>query len=342
MTHAGLVTVVIPARECDELLLALLGDLESEAHGEQRLEVIVADDGASPPLSEALESSRFRNLSVRAARRETQGGPGAARNRALEEVKTLWTVFLDSDERLPSGWLPRLVAAVSAGDASDVLAGRVVTDRNASTPFSHSTEIDATQGEHGCGNLAVRTSALRAVGGFDEQFFDAARALHFREDIDLFFRLTAAGFTTRYEPDWVAHHPPLPADFWTPIRLARRYYFDPLLSRKHDEAFTRSIRARLVGPFPLRWARHQAAIAHAASSLALAIALFGGRRRLLAPTALLVAAAWSANAAALSWRRTVPLRIVPALLAASFLTPWVYLWSYYRGVIDFRHRPRLR
>lgn len=342
MSAESLVTVVIPAHRCDAGLLALMADLDGQAREEGTLDVVVSDDGAPTPVTDSLAAPQFGHLALRVVRSDTPAGPGAARNRALAEVRTPWTAFLDADERLSRGWLRRLRASASASDAPDVLAGRVQTDRGASTPFSHATEIAATQGEHGCGNLAVRTEALRAVNGFDERYFDLARRLHFREDIDLYFRLTAAGYTTRYEPDWVVHHPPLPADFWSPVRLARRYYFDPLLAREHGEPFVRSLRARRVGPFPLRWARHHAALAHAVGSILLATGLLTGRRRLRAAAAVAFGAAWAANAAALSWRRTVPLRIVPALLAASFLTPWVYLWSFYRGVVAFRHRPRLR
>ena len=47
--------------------------------------------------------------------------------------------------------------------------------------------------------IVCRTAAVRAVGGFDE-------ALRWGEDVDLVWRLTAAGWRCRYEPSVVVVH----------------------------------------------------------------------------------------------------------------------------------------
>ncbi|MGI5472181.1 glycosyltransferase family 2 protein [Streptomyces sp. CA-132043] len=51
--------------------------------------------------------------------------------------------------------------------------------------------------------LIVRTSALRALGGFDER-------MRFGEDVDLVWRLAAAGGQIRYEPTATVRHTPRP------------------------------------------------------------------------------------------------------------------------------------
>jgi hypothetical protein len=70
-------------------------------------------------------------------------------------------------------------------------------------------------------NLAVRRSALNAVGGFDETLGPGAWASS-AEDLDLFDRLFREGFAGRFEPSAVAEH-----DQWRTkpqlIRLDWRY-----------------------------------------------------------------------------------------------------------------------
>jgi GT2 family glycosyltransferase len=51
----------------------------------------------------------------------------------------------------------------------------------------------------GCGNL-VRTSAWRAVGGYEESFF------LYRNDVDLAMKLLAAGHDVHADPQWIVWH----------------------------------------------------------------------------------------------------------------------------------------
>jgi hypothetical protein len=49
----------------------------------------------------------------------------------------------------------------------------------------------------------------------------------------------------------------------------------------------------------------------------------------------------AANAVALAWNRRLTAGSALLLIPAAAIVPWVYLWHYYRGVVAFRHRPRL-
>lgn len=326
-------TVVIPAHGSADRLRALLAALDDQSPG--ALEVVVVDD-ASP---EPLVIGDCPRLALRVVRTERNRGPGGARNRGLEEVHTAWVGFLDADMLPGERWVERaLWRAAEEGPAG--VEGRVEVAGGEWTPFTHATEFVTTGGHHGAGNVLFAVEALREIGGFDERFYDERRRLHFREDTDVHFRLAAAGHRVEHDPELVALHPPLPPSFWRPLRASRRYYFDPLLARKHPREFRRLIGERRLGPFPLRWARHQAALAVAAGVVA---ALAGAVlwRPLLVAGLLVAAAGWLATAVALSWRRNVLLRHLPALAAAAALAPWVYLYHYYRGVLAFGHLPRL-
>lgn len=335
-------TVVVPAHRHDERLEALLHALDAQARAEETtLPVVIADDAAPDPIADRIAPHALPALELVVARSETSGGPGAARNRALEHVRTPWVALMDSDELPGPGWLALLTRLVGREDAPDGIEGRVTAGDREATPFTHVTEVSAGNDEHVAGNVAFRTEVLREAGGFSEDFFDPARGLHFREDIELYFRLRDAGRRIEYHEELVALHPPLPSSFSVPLRDARRYYFDPLLGRLHPERFRSSNHARRVLGIPLRRARHLAALAHGLGT----VVLVAGAVARHAPTTLaglgLFATSLGANGVALASHRRVTAAMLPALAAAAALTPYVYLWHYYRGCLRFRHLPRL-
>jgi glycosyltransferase involved in cell wall biosynthesis len=337
------VTVVLPAYGEAAGLVRLLTQLDRQSVGDDPLPVVVADDASPQPLAEALAGRTFARLALDIVRSEDNRGPGGARNLALRHVRTPWVAFLDTDMTPGEGWLARLESWAARSDGPDGVEGLVRAEGGTPpTPFTHATEMEQFGSHHGAGNVAFRTDVLRTAGGFDERFYDSWRRVHFREDTELYFRLEELGFDVAEDPGWVAYHPPLEKSFWSPVRLARRYAFDPLLSREHPERFRAFVARRRVGGVPLRWARHQAAVLHAAGGLALAAGLLSRRTGLSVAGGTLYAASLAATAKAISWKRNVGLRLLPPLVAVSALVPWVYLWSYYRGVVRFRHRPRLR
>lgn len=332
---------MIPAHGGESDLRRLLDALGEQADADRELPVVIVDDASPTPLAGALGAGALPRLALALVRTESNVGPGGARNRGLEHVRTPWTVFIDADEVPAAGWLARLTEILAAPDAPDAVEGRIEVAPGRPTPFTHFARAEAGTGEHVAGNVAVRTEILRALGGFDERYYDPDRGLHFREDIELYFRLIAAGHRVEFRDDVVVTHPPRPASFWTPVREARRYFFDPLLSRDHPEAFRASNRARTVGPLSQRSARHYAALLQAVAATAALIGLTLGRRRLRTLGATSFMAAWGANAAAVAWRKQVPARLALRVGAVAFVVPWVYLWNYYRGCIRFGHVPRL-
>jgi glycosyltransferase involved in cell wall biosynthesis len=332
-------TVAVPAHGPAEQVLPLLRALSAQADPAAPLPVIVSDDASPAPLAPALEGAGLPGLVLTVVRSERNAGPGAARNRALERVTTPWVSFLDADEVPAGDWLARLLAHLGSPEPADVVTGIVRMPADPS-PFEHATEVAVDAEQFGAGNITFRTERLRAAGGFDERYYDAARKLHFREDADLRFRLEARGLRLAYDPGLVVEHPPLAASFWTQARLARRYYFDPLLSREHPARFRRFVRSRRVGPVPLRRARHDAALLYA-GGLALGAAGAVTRSRGIARAGACAATAgWAANLGALAWRRRLRPGHVPGLAVLAAVVPLVYLWHFARGVLRFRHLPR--
>jgi mycofactocin system glycosyltransferase len=232
------VTVVIPVRDrADDLDRCL------RALGSQHL-VLVVDDASIDATSIAEVCARH-GASLR--RREVNGGPGRARDDGLAAVATPFVAFVDSDCVPPPDWVERLGKHFD-DELVGAVAARIVpsTDRPRSTLERYSETNGAldlgtsparvTIGSHvsyvPTAALVVRTSALTDVTCSGAVFDTDLRV---GEDVDLTWRLDAAGWRIRYEPAvQVRHREP---DTWFAL-LSRRYRYGmsagPLAMRHPD------------------------------------------------------------------------------------------------------------
>lgn len=206
--------------------------------------VVVVDDGSRDPAAIARVSAAH---GARLVTRAVNGGPAAARNTGLESVRSEFVALVDSDCRPPAGWLEPLlahfadplVAAVAprvTPDAHDTWCGRYTAASSSLDLGKHPARV-AARGRVGyvpTAALVARHAALVDVAGAGE-VFDAA--LRVGEDVDLVWRLDAAGWRVRYEPGVaVAHREP---DTWTGL-LTRRFRYGTsaaALARAHPDGF---------------------------------------------------------------------------------------------------------
>jgi mycofactocin system glycosyltransferase len=169
--------------------------------------VVLVDDGSEPPLP---------GVTVRLA---ANAGPASARNAGLERVRTPLVAFVDTDVELSAGWLDPLlphfadphIGLVAPRVSGAPRAGAVARYERRHSPL----DLGAEPARIRAGSrvsyvpaaaIVCRLEALRAIGGFDA-------ALRVGEDVDLVWRLDAAGWRCRYEPASVVHHEPRPT--WT-------------------------------------------------------------------------------------------------------------------------------
>lgn len=165
---------------------------------------LVVDDGTPDPIA------------VAAIRLPVNRGPAAARNAGLAATTAPIVAFVDSDVSVSADTIGRLatmlddpaVAAVAprihpVGSRLDLGARPGVVKPGARTSYVPSTV------------LVVRRTAIEAIGGFDE-------TLRVGEDVDLVWRLVAAGWTVRYAPDLCARHQE-PDSWWARLDRSRRY-----------------------------------------------------------------------------------------------------------------------
>lgn len=213
LLHLGIIHPVIEPRPLHDdhgkpvvtVVTPTLGEpAHRSLHGLDADHVVIVDDGSSPPVAGA----RIR-LSINL-------GPGAARNRGLELVDTEFCAFVDADvdAGIDGAWIGSLlghfddpdVVAVAPRVRSRSGTGRLERYEHVHGALDMGDNPGPVRPGTRLGYLPAaavicRTDALRNIGGFDE-------SLRTGEDVDLIWRLIAAGGVVRYAPEVEVIHEP--------------------------------------------------------------------------------------------------------------------------------------
>jgi glycosyltransferase involved in cell wall biosynthesis len=220
---AGL-SVVVPTKDRPQMLGACLDALRAALRDGD--ELIVVDSASRDAAAVAAVAAAAGGRVVRCA----EPGASRARNAGAKASANDIVAFVDDDVRVAPGWAARIAATFADPNVAFV-TGRVdappgqterqrlvavkddpdpaVLDRDTPSPLGASA------------NLAIQRTVLDQVGGFDELLGGGA-PLEAAEDLDLFDRLLAAGFTGRYEPAALAWHEQW-REGWEVVRLDWRY-----------------------------------------------------------------------------------------------------------------------
>jgi N-acetylglucosaminyl-diphospho-decaprenol L-rhamnosyltransferase len=181
-------------------------------------------DNGSADGSADMVRSEFPNARVVASERNL--GFGGAVNLVARRTTSPWLLVANADVRLEPGAVEALVAALERDTGAGAVAPRLILPdgRTQHSVFAFPSLWFAAlfalgvAGDRLCvpgrwddrrarrvpwavgALLLVRREAFAAVGGFDERHWMYA------EDLDLGWRLSQAGWATRYEPRAVVHH----------------------------------------------------------------------------------------------------------------------------------------
>jgi glycosyltransferase involved in cell wall biosynthesis len=190
-----LVSVVVPTRNRPRLVACTLRSILAQRSVE--LEVMVVDDGSSPPLTIAADRR------VHLLRNEISSGVSAARNTGLAAASGDWVAFCDDDDV----WAPDKLYAQLAGAAESragwAYTGDITVDEQLRVigggPSPSPEQVmrllpryNAVPGS--ASGVAVAADLLAHVGGFDTN-------LRRTEDWDLWLRLA------RHGPPAAVDHP---------------------------------------------------------------------------------------------------------------------------------------
>ena len=215
------------------------------------LELIVVDDASTDGSAALVRAASARDRRVRLIVQGRNAGPGAARNRALEEARGEWVAVFDSDDLMAPDRLERLVRRAKA-DGADITADNLMAFEDGAAgparPFLPQQLFQAPRWVSlaevigssrmyarapGLGYLKplVRAEAWRGAGvRYDE-------ALRIGEDYDVLIRLLAKGLTLRLEPGALYRYRRHPASISHAIR---RDQLEAML--RADDAFEADVR----------------------------------------------------------------------------------------------------
>jgi GT2 family glycosyltransferase len=212
-------------------LSLLLEALRAQTLPRDQFEVIVVDDGSADVTPQLLaDAERAGDLDLTVLRRETGGGPAAARNLGWRAARAPLIAFTDDDCRPAPDWLAEYLAAAERHPGA-VLQGRVAVDPeqlDALNPFAHSFEVEGFDQGFPTANMLYPRDLLERLGGFDETFKRAAG-----EDTDLGWRAIEAGAAVEYVEEPLVHHGVVPVGAVARLRSASRWTDTVRLYRLH-------------------------------------------------------------------------------------------------------------
>lgn len=193
------VSVIVPVRNGERSLPALLRSLEAQTFPRGRFEVLIVDNDSSDRTTEVAAEHGVRVV------HEPVRSRSRARNRGARAAGSRLFAFTDVDCVADPGWLGALVAA---GHRAPLVAGEV---RLVTSPTPNAIErFEALwrfgqaawveQGWAAAANLLVHADAFEAIGGFDPAY------RHFGEDADFCLRAGSAGYGIAYCAEAIVEH----------------------------------------------------------------------------------------------------------------------------------------
>jgi glycosyltransferase involved in cell wall biosynthesis len=186
--HDPVVSVVIPAFRCEQVLARALGSLLAQDFRDW--EAIIADDGSPDPSWGVMQAYTWLDSRIRAVRCEHRGAC-AARNSGIAEARGKYLLFLDADDWLENDALRVLVLACETHHWTAAIGGlHYVTQDGTPTDWKGGLNQDAPLFDALCGSNAlsvpsctlVRRSIIDDIGLFDT-------TLHHCGDWDMWSRL---------------------------------------------------------------------------------------------------------------------------------------------------------
>lgn len=180
------VSVVIPAYNSEETIGLCLDSIMQLNYPKDRMEVIVIDNGSTDNTPEIIKRYPVTYLE------ESIKGPGAARNRGIENTKGEVIALLDSDCVVDENWL---LEGEKASRYYDLCGGTILSYNPSNWIEIYSDQRKLLQNLERClerrylptANMFVRKEVFTKIGMFDSTF-------PWAEDVDFSWRAFLSDF----------------------------------------------------------------------------------------------------------------------------------------------------
>lgn len=246
LVRAPRASVVVPTRDRRALLDACLRALAASTVASQ-LEVIVVDDGSTPPVDEVIGPAGLAVAIVRSG----GVGPAQARNAGIARARAPIVLFTDDDTVAAAGWAEAALAYLD--DHPECVGVEGPVDSRRWDPLTEHSVETALAGHHWTCNVGYRRRALLELGGFRSDIFRFAHA----EDRELGVRAQRIG-PIGFEWRMLVEHSPRRQSLRHVVRQARWVRDDLVLYALHPElvnGFSYPVRPSLLHGSIARWWR---------------------------------------------------------------------------------------
>jgi glycosyltransferase involved in cell wall biosynthesis len=170
------ISVIIPTFNRPLALKRALNALARSSYPRDEFEVIVVDDGGSVPLEQVIAEAR-RHMNV-IFTRQTNSGPGVARNTGARLASGRYLALTDDDCEPAGNWLSAFESAFET--SGDVMAGGIVVNVLTDNVYAEASQriIDLLNRHFNrdpanarfftSNNFAIPARLHRQIGGFDQ------------------------------------------------------------------------------------------------------------------------------------------------------------------------------
>ena len=227
-----LVSIILPTYNRSELIKRCVNSVLNQTYS--NWELIISDDGSKDETPAVARECAKLDSRIKAIINKVNRGTPSNRNIGLSQSKGELVFFIEDDLILLPGCVETLVKTYNSLVSSGIKLGAVVPRLLEDNPISHINadlhkkeanekklpfvfnkwtgevynnytedfkDVQETVTGHAC--CLYNGSALRKLGGYEEK---AYKGTYSREETDLNFRLSKAGYKFFFQPKAVAEH----------------------------------------------------------------------------------------------------------------------------------------
>ena len=235
------VTVCICTHNRPGYLRDCLEGLRRQTVAAEQFEILVVDSASTGDAPEQMARTVSDVCNARLLRVE-QPGVSFARNAGAHAARGTYIAYIDDDAIPDADWLQCILVAIAERQPG-LIGGRILPHWEAPLPqwwpqslrgilsiieFEgqgeyRTAELPADMEPYGA-NMVVHVPSLLTIGGFGQNSGRVGKALLSDEEVQLAWRLQAAGYSARYDSRIVVHHQ-IQATRLTPAWLLSRLYW---------------------------------------------------------------------------------------------------------------------